>query len=61
MQDSNNLSELMIEMILRDQLFRNQNKLRCNEPSFVGHIMKTIYVSASSQYSKPKIYVLVAK
>ena len=53
--------------------FGTKTIIRCNEPSFVGHIMQTIYVfvyqqinqnkfmSGMIQYSKRKVIVLVPK
>ena len=60
-------------MFQRDQLFRDKGKFRCNESSFVGHIMQTKYtfvyekinqnkvMSGSTQYLNRKIFVLVPK
>ena len=63
----------MIGIFQETSFFGTKTNLGCNESSFVGHIMKTIYVfayekinqnkvmSGSTQYSKRKIFVLVPK
>ena len=56
-----------------NSFFGTKTNLGCNDSSFFGHIMKTIYVfvyekinqnrvmSGSTQYSKRKIFVMVPK
>ena len=69
-----NSSVLIIGMIQETSFFGTKTNFRCNESSFVGHIMQTIYelfvyqkmnqnkvMSGSIQYSKRKKFVLVLK